>query len=477
MTNAVGRYVGLIIVTVVAAAVAIMVTVGGWGQNASKDNGITNTVAPPTPVEVVEVRLETIEITDRYSGMIRPWERFSVGFEIPGRVNELGINQSGAHKGLELDDGDEVSEKQLLARLEDNIQVSQLAEAREKKDQALAQMAQAVAQVAEAAARAKKAAADLERSEKLKQQGSGAITDAQYDADLANVEVARAQMKLAEAQTATAKAQEAGADAQIQTVLENLKDTELFSPVDGVISKRLINAGESVNAHQTIVEIIQVQQVLLVVGVPEAYVAEIREGQPVRVQLLARDRFRRRRSHIEGRVHQVAQAADRTTGLFEVEIAISNRDGRWRPGLIAVADIVLREVEGFRVPLQSTMVLKHEMALRDKELSKDRELLEYLEDEKNEVLFLYAVDQDKKARRLVLREWIEQDSDAVILDLAPQRRTVVKRGQHRLVEGRKVVVVEGTEAATDSRVAVRAEDTAAAQQPTDVEKLQRLERP
>ena len=34
--------------------------------------------------------------------------------------------------------------------------------------------------------------------------------------------------------------------------------------------------------------------------------------------------------------------------------------------------------------------------------------------------------------------WIEQGGEMILADLPPQRRTVVKQGQHRLVDGRQV---------------------------------------
>ena len=146
-------------------------------------------------------------------------------------------------------------------------------------------------------------------------------------------------------------------------------------------------------------------------------------GQRAHVELLARDRFRRERPRGEGRVYRVAEAADRTTGLFEVEISLPNRDGTWRPGLIAMAHIVLKEVEGFRIPMTSVVV-------------------------RSDQTFLFTVAQitkdgkQGKARRLPLEDWIEQDTDLILTDLSPQNRSIITRGQHRLVDGRDVDLVK-----------------------------------
>ena len=55
--------------------------------------------------------------------------------------------------------------------------------------------------------------------------------------------------------------------------------------------------------------------------------------------------------------------------------------------------------------------------------------------------FLFVVDEQGKARRLDLEEWIEQGPNLIIPELPPDRRTVVRRGQHRLVDGRQVAIV------------------------------------
>jgi len=412
MTERVGRLLGLMIVTAVALTVAITVTAGSWGRSAPNGDGETKSVIPKTPVSVMEVAREEIEITDTYSGMIRPWERFSLGFEVAGRVVALGTNAEGEP----LDDGDLISAGQELARLDDRV-------ARSRLEEGQAQLDAARAQVRDAKAKLEKAQSDMRRSEQLRQVGgpesSQAITEKQYRADVAQLSVAEAQAALAEAQLTMA-------EARLPTLKKNVDDTSLLSPVSGVISRRLVNVGESVNPHQVIMEIIQVDEVLLVVGVPEAFVNEIQVGQPVHVELLARDRFRRERQRADGRVHLVAEAADRTTGLFEVEILLPNPQQRWKPGHIALAHIVIDRVQGYRIPTTCAVF---------------REQGGYLFSVEKEGRAVHQVGESGTARRVELTDWIEQGNDLILSDLPPERRAVVKRGQHRLVDGREVRLV------------------------------------
>jgi len=408
MNAKIGRFLGLIIVSGFALMVAITVTAGGWGRNSSNDDK-ANTDLPKMPVSVIEVRRALIEITDSYSGMIKPLERFKLGFDIAGRILEFGTNPTDdprpdkSRAGQPLDEGDRVKAGQLLARLDDRVLNSRLAE-----DEA--QLEEARARIREANARLEQAQVDMRRAKELKSHAVGAITEADY---LQYV----TELAVAEAQVSVAKAQVANALARVQTTRENLKDTRLVSPVGGVIAKRPANVGESVNPHQTIMEIIQVDEVLLVVGVPEAYVGHIEPGQRAHVQLLACDRFGRERPKIDGEVYRVAEAADETSGLFDVEIRLNNRDGCWKPGLIALARIVVDQIEGYRIPIECAV-------FREK------------------AAFLFTVDEDLTAHRLPLKDWIEEGSDLVIRELPPGQRKIVNRGQHRLVDGREVKLVE-----------------------------------
>ncbi len=425
MTKRVGTFVGMVILTVAALALALWVTTGGLGRSGSEQSQAVR-VMPPAPISVRRIEPQRIEITDSYSGMVRPLERFSLGFEIAGRVAALGVNAAGES----LDDGDRVAAGDELARLDDLVFRSRVEEAQAKLANAKAQCDQASAALTEAKAQLEKAQSDLSRSKSLRSRRDGTITEGDYQAAVTEAAVAAAKLKSAEAKVASADAQVAIAEAQLPIAKKNLADTRLVSPVDGVISRRLVNAGESINPQQVLIEIIQIDDVLLVVGVPEAYVGEIRLDQPVHVELLARDRFHNQRPQTEGHVYCVAQAADRTTGLFEVEILLPNPDGVWKPGLIALAKIVLSEIEGFRIPIRCVL-------LRD-----DKALLFTAAKQGQPI---WEAGQQGTADCLELDGWIEQGTDLIVPTLPPEHRAIVARGQHRLVKGREVTVVDRDE--------------------------------
>ena len=354
---------------------------------------------PPSPVSVQKVALETVEITDSYPGVIEPFERFALGFEIGGRVVALGVNSSGEP----LDDGDRVEKGQVLAKLDDRV-------LRARVEEIEAQIKETKARQGEAAARHAEADADWTRLQQVQQTNPEAITEATRDQTETDLKVANSQLEVIAAQASML-------DAQLAIAKKALEDADLLSPVAGVISRRLVNPGESVTAYQHAFEVLIVDQVLLVVGVPEAYVGEIRPGQPVHVKMLARNRFRRERPNHDGVVYRVAQTADETTGLFGAEVLIDNREGLLRPGQIGRGHIVISDdVKGYRIPRTAAV-------------------------KRQGYTLIFAVDDTDVARAVVLENWIEQDDDLVISELPDGLQTIVVRGQHRLVNGQPVQII------------------------------------
>ena len=184
---------------------------------------------PRTLVKAVRVEPAMRDIVIRYSGKIEPWETYSLGFEIGGRVAALGKNDRGG----ELDDGDRVQAGQELARLDDRV---------------------LRARYAEATANFELASSDLQRSRRVREVSPSAITEAEYQDDV------------------TRRAQSAAAQ---QVAEKNLEDSVLTSPVTGTIAERMIEAGESVNPHETVFEIVENDRLRLIVNVPEARVREL----------------------------------------------------------------------------------------------------------------------------------------------------------------------------------------------------------
>ncbi|NOY28806.1 MAG: hypothetical protein GXP28_01125, partial [Planctomycetes bacterium] len=232
LTEKILHYLLLVGVTVFAVGVMWQLS---FKEKVSKSNfeqltrPLATVAAAKSPVAIRPLRVELCEITSTYAGKIQAWETYQVGFEVPGRVLELGKNEAGEP----LDEGDLVVEGQVLALLDDRVH-----RARES----------------EAAARFEQASADLRRAEQIRATRPSALTESELQRLKTDLALARAQQEVA---------------------AKNLDDATLKSPVNATISKRMIKSGESVVAHKIVFELVENDNVLLVVDVPESHIREL----------------------------------------------------------------------------------------------------------------------------------------------------------------------------------------------------------
>jgi multidrug efflux pump subunit AcrA (membrane-fusion protein) len=241
-----------------------------------------------------------------------------------------------------------------------------------------------------------------------------------------------------------------------------------------VIARREISPGESVSAHQVVMEVLQVDHVLLVVGVPESRVRpliarmrEVRATRPgddapsrpepgelkepdaerfeVHVELLSSGQLGDGGQILDGEVYRIAEAADTTSGLFEVEVLLDNADGMLRPGLIARATIVVDRVRGYDLPISAAVFSNDEASLFTVTSEEVDVKLMHWTLGRRRVDRAQRIDLGKRWARpggRLVAQWIEQDGRIVIpLPEKPLGR-IVTRGQHRVTDGIRVQIVE-----------------------------------
>lgn len=430
MGTQLARHVVLLVLTV-AAGVGMF-----WlnQRDTTAQDQARDQVTAPVPVvarmmpRVAVAHLEPArhEVTVKFAGKIRPWETYSIGFEVPGRMAELGTDLDGRM----IDDGSRVEAGQLLARLDQRVLVA-------RRGEAVAQFEQS--------------SSDLSRARQLLEGGLGGITEAEYQQALTNHALAKAQLEVA---------------------TKNLEDATLVAPVGGTISRRMAKPGEPVTAHQVIFELLEDDQMVLVVDVPERDIASLQqrmqqvkslaaasvpggedEEQAVfraRVVLESRDAFGQLLPPIDAEVHQIAEVADPRTGLFEVEIRVPNDSRQLRAGMVATAEIVVDRVSAFRVPESATL------------FTKDRAFVYRVAKqlEPRQVMF-WKIDEAPVARadRVELTQWVDQGDFLLVPSSTADLQDVVVRGQQRLADGERVRIVGAGEATAPVVSAPAAEET------------------
>ncbi len=248
-------------------------------MTAEKKEAITQE-RPPANVVLLEVSPTTIHDRINLPGIIEPWEKLSVLAKVHAMVVETPVKE-----------GDKVTKGQVIARLDP-------VDFRIALDSARATF--------------ELAAADQKRLGTLFEQGA----------------IAQAEMEKLEAQVKTSKA-----------ALENaelmLSRCTITAPISGVIRRLDAKVGLLLNVSDPVAEILQIDKVKAVVGIPESDVALVRNIQDVTLTIQALNN-----KEIVGRSHYLASSPENGARLYRLELAIDNSDNLILPGMFFRAHVV-----------------------------------------------------------------------------------------------------------------------------------------
>jgi RND family efflux transporter MFP subunit len=150
------------------------------------------------------------------------------------------------------------------------------------------------------------------------------------------VEDARTQEKVAEAAVQQATAAVALARLQVSR-------TEVRSPIDGTVVKRIVSVGEQVDgtANQPLFQVANLSSVELFANVPAEFLGKIRVGQKLEISTEAFPDVK-----FDGRVAAISPAVDPATNMGLVRIEMANSSARLRHGMYLSAQIPLETHAG-----------------------------------------------------------------------------------------------------------------------------------
>jgi RND family efflux transporter MFP subunit len=140
------------------------------------------------------------------------------------------------------------------------------------------------------------------------------------------------------------------AETQQKLHTKNLADTKLFSPIDGVLLKRLAEVGEITGAGIPLFVVSDIRKIKVSAFIPENELHNIKLGQKAKVIVSSLN------GTFEGKIIEVGSAADPASRTFSVKIEIDNPGLLIRPGMIAeisvqagqTAEIVTGPVEAIQ---------------------------------------------------------------------------------------------------------------------------------
>jgi HlyD family secretion protein len=358
-----------IFITVIVTLLVAFGAVWGWGRISNRAGA---QVLDPIAVRTdLATRGDLIEIVSS-AGTVQPKTKVSISAKVSARIVEL------PHKeGETVTKGDPNAKPPIppsvLVRLDSKDLQAAL---RSTKARFAAQEAQLKVQDARLLGQAASIAsaritlADVERDLKrqkglleTKDVSQSVVDTAQSKYDEQQSQLVSLQHNLVADQTSllVLKHNLEAAEAEIAKAEEDLSNTIITSPIDGVVTRLNSEVGEMVvigitnSPGTTIMEVADMNQILFVAKVDEASIVAVKVGQKATVRIPAYiDEV------FEGTVHSVALANTEETRdmtkYFKAEILLKTNGRRIPSGLTADADIETRRHENvITVPSQAVL--------------------------------------------------------------------------------------------------------------------------
>ncbi len=336
-----------------------------------------------------------------YTGTLEPGSQFMLASKAGGRLRSLLV-----------DIGDPVERGQIIARLDDEEFVQDVAEQQASLDVVDAQLGDARAQH-EMRRRAYERVADLRRRN-LVSESEYDLSRLEYDAAGANVRVAEAQKAQRQAALRAAELRRSYATVRAEW---NGSGSDLR-----FVGERFVNEGANVAANEPLISVIGVDRLRAVTFVTDRDFARLQIGQTTRITSDARPG-----EAFEGRVQRIAPLLREDSRQARVEIAVENQDRRLSPGFFVSIEVDVQALE-------DALVVPRDALTRH-----------------NGQRGVFLIDADDLDGREANVRWVPVTegvrTDEYVQVLEPQiSGRVVTLGQHRLSDGSRVrMVVEERE--------------------------------
>jgi RND family efflux transporter MFP subunit len=356
-------------------SVVLLVPLFTWGCSKQQDNC---PVQPSIKVGAMVVDKGSIRTGLQVSGVMKFSANTTLAAEVSAQVDSI-----------EVEDGQFVERGRLLLQL-DRSKIRQTVE------QASANLKRDEASLA------------FTRSELGKNRGlyeSGSVSHSVFDQKLTAFQNAMAQVDADKA--------------LLDRATEDLKKTQVTSPIAGVLSKRYVERGDWVSEGKRLFQISDYQRIYL-----EAFLTDLDVGKlsPKRIRSKGEDAEVTLDAYpgetFSGRLTYIEPTAS-DNRLFEIRIYVANEDMRFLQGMMGRGKVLVKTISDvLRVPV---------VALLD-------------EIKNNAENTVYAVDQDKRAKLTQIRIGATNHAYASILSGLEAGDVVVVQGKEVLASGQPLAI-------------------------------------
>jgi len=296
----------VLVLAVVAVVVAAAYFLSGQGQGQQQQSPAPAENQPaPAPVmqlrqdEVMTIEPQRLENVVRITGSVAPVRQSQVSSEVNGQVSEVLVRA-----------GEPVQQGDVLVQIDVRNLELQLNQARSTAEATRAQLSTAESELA--------------RTQDLISRGL---------APSSGLEQAQGSVNQLRASLSALEQQVVGAE-------NALANATITAPLDGIVSVRAVEPGQTVAAGTPLVTVVDLSSVEVVAAAPVGTAAQIAPGQTVRI-------------HVEGlpgrtfegvveRINPVAQEGTRTIPVY---VGLENADGLLRGGMFVTGNIVVDAVD------------------------------------------------------------------------------------------------------------------------------------
>jgi membrane fusion protein (multidrug efflux system) len=258
----------------------------------------TKVASEAVAINVITLTVHPATLKDKINlpGRIEPWIRLELAARVSGKVEEVFVQK-----------GDQVKKGQLLTRIE-------------SKDYRIA--------LDSAKAAYSLAKADFIRSETM--HAKRVVPQAVLDARRAAMAIARAAMAAAEIDLARCR---------------------VIAPMSGIISRLDAKGGLFLNVADPVAEILEIDRVKAVIGIPESVVNAVKRLTVVEITIPAVDDEK-----ITAPINFLASSPQPLAHVYRLELSVDNPEQKILPGMFIRASIVKTvNREAIAVPLYSVI--------------------------------------------------------------------------------------------------------------------------
>jgi len=268
----------------------------------------------PIKVSVLDIQQGQVIAEAMGTGTLTARIQTTISPKIQGRLIDLTVDQN-----------DTVTTGQLLAAMDDSDLREQVAIAKANLEAAEASLNRLLAE--EEKAKAVITQARLEHSRSSKLVDTGAIATSSADKSLEQLQVAEAEGVRAAAAIVEAKKQIAAVERTLRYHEAKLADSKIYSPFEGLITRRDRDIGDVVVPGSSIYQLISTGEIWVSAWVDESMLTFLRQGQNARLVFRSEPN-----KNYAGTVVRISREVDRETREFLVDVDTGELPRNWALG-------------------------------------------------------------------------------------------------------------------------------------------------